>query len=179
MYRLTAFILLLLTSSISFASDYTLEITQAQLQEQLVKLMPLKQEKMFVTVTLSDPTLELGIEGNKVGVYSALDVTAPGGVKGTGRAKIVGNISYKKDTGEFFLYKPTIAQIEIDQIPSSFHSNVKQLAQYALDSSVKNKPIFTLDANNPQQNMAKSMLKSVEVKPGKLLVTVATAGNEK
>jgi len=177
MYRISSFILLLLASNISFGSDYQLEITQDQLQQQLTKMMPLKQEKMFVTVTMSNPVLELGVEGNKVGVFSNLDVTAPGGVKGTGRARIVGTISYNKETGDFFLYKPTITQIEIDQIPSSFHSNVKQLAQYALDSSITNKPIYNLSDQNPQEKMAKSMLKSLEVKPGKLLVTLAVGAN--
>ena len=177
MYRSSLLIIFLLISGISLGADYKIEITQEQLQQQLVKMMPLKQEKMFVTVTLSSPVLELGIDGNKVGIFSNLDVIAPGGIKGTGRAKIVGTISYKKETGDFFLYKPTIAQIEIDQIPAEFHSNVKQLAQYALDSSIKNKPIFTLNDDNTQQKMAKSILKSVEVQPGKLLVTVAVTGN--
>lgn len=177
MYRYLLFTLLFVSANTSWGNDFTVEITEAQLQEQIVKLMPVTQEKMFVTVTLSEPVLELGIEGNKVGVQSKLQVDAPGGVKGTGKAKIVGNISYKKETGEFFVYKPTIAEIQIDQLPDQLQSNVKELAQYALNSSIKNKPIFTLEDSNPQQKMAKSMLKSVEVKPGKLVVTVAAAEN--
>jgi hypothetical protein len=178
MYKITlTMLLLLVVAASSWAFDYKVEVTQDQLQQQISKMMPVTQEKMFVTVTLSDPTLELGIDGNKLGMFSNIAVTVPGGIKGTGRAKVIGNVSYKKETGEFFFYKPTIAQIEVDQIPSEFHSNIKELAQYALNSAVRNKPIFKLSENDPQQKMAKSMLKSVEVKPGKILVTLDVANN--
>jgi len=176
---LKSFILisLLLATGNSWAYDYTVEITEDQLQQQLIKMMPVKREQMFVTVTLSNPVLELGIEGNKVGVNSDLEMTAPGGIKGTGHAKIVGNISYKKENGNFYFYKPTIAELEIDQVPAQFHDNVKQLAQYALTNSLGSKPIFTLQDDNQQQKLAKSMLKSVDIKPGKILITLAIAEN--
>ena len=177
MHRFTMITILLLTTTTSWAFDYKVEVTQDQLQQQISKMMPVTQEKMFVTVTLSDPVLELGIEGNKLGMFSNISITAPGGIKGTGRTKITGNISYKKETGEFYFYNPTIAQIEIDQIPSEFHSNIKELAQYALTSATRNKPIFQLKNDDPQQKMAKSVLKSVEVVPGKILVTLAVTEN--
>lgn len=177
MYKITLTMLLLVVATTSWAFDYQVEVTQEQLQQQISKMMPVTQEKMYVTVTLSDPVLELGIDGNKLGMFSNVGITVPGGIKGTGRAKVTGNISYKKETGEFFFYKPTVAHIEIDQIPSEFHSNIKELAQYALNSAIRNKPIFKLSDNDPQQKMAKSMLKSVDVKPGKILVTLDVAGN--
>lgn len=176
-YRFTHLLILFIFSSSSWAYDYTVELTEAQLQQQLASMMPITKEKMFVTVTLSKPALELGVGGDKIGVFSNLDISAPGGIKGTGRAKVEGRISYKKQTGEFFLYNPTISQIEIDQIPNQFHSNVKQLAQLALNSSIKGKPIFTLTDNNSQEKLAKSMLKSVKVEPGKILITLAIAEN--
>ena len=177
MYKFTLIALLMSFTSTGWTYDYKVEVSQEQLQQQISKMMPVTQEKMFVTVTLSEPLLELGIDGNKLGMLASIDIEAPGGIKGTGRAKIIGNISYKKETGEFYFYKPTIAHIEIDQIPSQFHSNVKELAQYALSSAIKNKPIFTLKDDDPRQKMAKSMLKSVEVVPGKILVTLAVAEN--
>ena len=177
MSRIALVMLLMLSATAGWAFDYKVEVTQDQLQQQIIKMMPVTQEKMLVTVTLSDPVLELGIEGNKLGMSSNIGISAPGGIKGTGRAKIIGNISYKKQTGELFFYNPTITQIEIDQIPSEFHSNVKELAQYALSSAIKNKPIYQLRDDDPRQKMAKSMLKSVEVVPGKILVTLDVAGN--
>lgn len=178
MFRLTQFLLLLIIANTSWAYSYTVELTEAQLQQQLASMMPVTREQMFVTVTLSEPILELGNGGDKIGVFSSLDITAPGGIKGTGRAKIEGRISYKKQTGEFFLYNPTITHIEIDQVPAQFHSNIKQLAQLGLNGALKGKPIFKLDDTNSQQKMAKSMLQSVKIEPGKLLITLSVAENK-
>lgn len=177
MFRLTFFAILLTVSTSSWSLNYTVEFTEAQLQQQLASMMPVTREQMFVTVTLSEPILDLGIGDNKIGVFSSMDISAPGGIKGTGRAKIVGQISYKKQTGEFFLYNPTVSHIEVDQIPSQFHSNIKQLAQLGLNSAIKGKPIFKLNDDNPQQNLAKSMLQSVKVEPGKILITLAVSEN--
>lgn len=177
MYRFTHFLFLIFVSANSWAYNYTVELTEAQLQQQLASMMPITQEKMFVTVTLSQPVLDLGMGGDKIGVFSSLDISAPGGIKGTGRAKVEGRISYKKENGSFYLYNPTISHIEIDQVPAQFHSNVKQLAQLALNSSIKGKPIFTLTEDNSQEKLAKSMLQSVKVESGKLLITLSIAEN--
>lgn len=177
MYRFTYFLFLIFVSANSWAYNYTVELTEAQLQQQLASMMPITRERMFVTVTLSQPILDLGMGGDKIGVFSSLDISAPGGIKGTGRAKVEGRISYKKENGSFYLYNPTISQIEIDQIPAQFHSNVKELAQLALNSSIKGKPIFTLKEDNTQEKLAKSMLQSVKVESGKLLITLSIAEN--
>lgn len=177
MFRSGLILLMLLVSSTAWSYNYTVELTEAQLQQQLSSMMPITKEHMFVTVTLSEPILDLGSGGDKVGVFSSLDISAPGGIRGTGRAKVEGKISYKKETGEFFLYNPTISHIEIDQVPAQFHSNVKQLAQVALDSAIKGKAVFRLDENNSQQKMAKSVLQSVKIEPGKLLITLSVAEN--
>ena len=177
MYRFTHFLVLALLSTTSWAYSYTVELTEAQLQQQLASMMPITREQMFVTVTLSQPVLDLGMGGDKIGVLSSLAISAPGGVKGTGRARVEGRISYKKETGSFYLYDPTISHIEIDQVPAQFHSNVKELAQLALNNSIKGKPIFRLKEDNAQQKLAKSMLQSVKVEPGKLLITLSIAEN--
>jgi len=178
MFRLTIFLATLLVATTSWGFSYTLEFTQQQLQQQISRLMPIKKEQMLITVTLSDPVLELGGQNHNIGVTANMKIQAPGGIQGTGSTKIVGDISYKKETGSFYLYKPKIAHIEIDQIPAQFHSNIKDLAQLALSNSISKKALFTLKDNNEQQRLAKSVLQSVTVAPGKLVVVLSLPENK-
>lgn len=173
MPRILVFLLMILISCNSWGFSYTVEFTEQQIQQQLSRLMPFKKEEMFVTIIVSDPTIELGKPDGTIGVFANLQAQAPGGIRGSGKTKITGNLSYKKETGSFYLNNPKIAHIEIDQIPSQFHDNIRKLAQFALSSAVENKALFTLKDDNAQQQLAKSTLQSVKIIPGKLVVTLA------
>ena len=172
MRRIVYLVVLFFASTSCWAFDYTVEVTQQQLQEQLTRMMPIQKEEFFVTVELSNPVLELVDEGNQIGMFANIKMTAPGGIQGSGRTKVMGGISYKKETGSFYLHDPKIAQLEIDQIPVQFHSNIRQLAQMALSSSMTNRALITLRDDNMQQKLAKSMLQSVKIAGGKLLITL-------
>jgi hypothetical protein len=178
MFRLAIFLATLVIANTSWAFSYTVEFTEQQLQQQISRLMPITKEHMLITVTLSDPVLELGGQNHNIGVTANMKIQAPGGIQGTGRTKIVGDISYKKENGSFYLYKPEIAHIEIDQIPAEFHANIRDLAQLALSNSISNKALFTLKDNNEQQRLAKSVLQSVTVTPGKLVIVLSLPENK-
>ena len=172
MQRITVFMALLLISFHSFAFNYTVELTEQQLQQQLSRIMPIQQEKFLVTVILSDPILELAKDSDQIGLFANIKMTAPGGIQGSGRAKIMGNIRYKSETGSFYLNNPKIAHIEVDQIPEQYHSNIKELAQMALTNTMTNRALFTLRDDNKQEKLAKSVLKSVTVNSGKIIINL-------
>jgi len=172
MQRTFVFLTLIFATFNSWAFEYTVEVTEQQLQQQLARIMPVQQEKYFVTVVLSDPVLELAKEGNEVGLFANIKMMAPGGIQGSGRAKVMGGISYKKETGSFYLDNPKIAHLEVDQIPAQFHENIKELAQMALSNSMANRALFTLRDENVQEKLAKSVLQSVKIASGKIVMVL-------
>lgn len=169
---ITVSFILILLSHHAYAYQYTVELTQQQLQKQLSALMPLEKEAFFVKVVISDPKIDLLEGGNEVGVFTNVRLTAPGGIQGTGRARITGAVSYKKQDGSFYLHNPKLTQLEIDQIPAQYYAKAQELGQYALDNTMSNRPLFTLSDEDMKQKMAKSMLQSVTVKNGKLLIVL-------
>lgn len=164
-------ILTLLSHNV-WAYNYTVELTQQQLQQQLAAMMPVEKEAFFVKVVLSEPRIDLLEGSNELGVFTNIKLVAPGGVEGTGRARITGTISYKKQDGSFYLHNPKLTQLEIDQIPSQYHAKVQELGQFALDNSVSHRPLFTLSDDDMKQKMAKSVLQSVTVNSGKLIIVL-------
>lgn len=172
MKRLMLTIVLSVLSTNSWAYSYTIELTQQQLQQQIDTLMPVEKEAYFVKVILSDPRIDLAEDSDKIGMFTNIELVAPGGVKGTGRARIAGTISYRKENGSFYLNNPTLTQLEIDQIPPQYHAKVRELGQFALDNAVSQRPIFTLDDDDMREKMAKSALQSVTVNNGKLVIVL-------
>jgi hypothetical protein len=156
----------------SWADDYTVEITQQQLQQQVTALLPIEREAYFFKVILSDPVIDLPESANELGILTNVTLIGPGGAGGSGRARISGNISYEMQDGSFYLNNPKLTKLEIDQIPERFHEKVRELGQYALDNSVPHRPLYTLSDDDVQQQMVKSTLKSVSVNSGKVIIVL-------
>ena len=52
--------------------------------------------------TISDPKVDLIKDSNEIGVFTNVEVIAPGGIRGAGRANIKGILSYDAKKGARF-----------------------------------------------------------------------------
>lgn len=173
MNRLIVFFVSCLLSSIAMAFSYTLEITEQELQEKVSAMMPLEKKKFFVTVILSEPKVELLKETNEISIFSNLEALAPGGLKGSGRAKITGSLSYDANEGAFYLNNPKIESIEIDKMPEKYSPKIKQLTQTAVSKAMSVYSVYKLKDDNLKHKLAKATLESISVDGGKLLVVLS------
>jgi hypothetical protein len=172
MFRAITFTFFLLSSPLSLALSYNLEITEDELQEKVDAMMPLEKNKLFITVILSDPDINL-IEGeNKIGIFSNIKVLTPVG-SGTGKTYITGTLSYEPEKGAFFYKDPKIKDLEIDKIPKEYIPKVKKIAQKLAKKILKKKPVYKLKDDTLKQKLANSMLKSVSVKDKTLLLELS------
>ncbi len=154
------------------ALTYTVEITEAELQEKIEAMMPLEKNKLFISVILSDPDITL-IEGNdEVGIFSNIEVVTPVG-KGKGKAYITGTLSYDPEKGAFFYKKPKIDRLEIDKVPEKYIPKVKKIAEKLARKILKKKPVYKLKDDTLKQKLAKSLLQSVSVKDKVLLLELS------
>lgn len=161
---------IVLLSYSNIAGALTLKFTEAELQEKVSAMMPLEKKKGFITIVFSDPVVKLLKESNKIGIKTNMAAKIPGGIKGTGMAEITGSLSYNKDESTFHMLDPVITTMHIDKVPDKFQPKIKALAQKSLSKTMATRPIYKLRDDNMKHKLAKSTLKNISVKDGKLLV---------
>ena len=176
MLRIGVFILLCALSTLTMALPFTIEISEKELQEKVSALMPMSAKELFITVTVSEPTIELIKETDKVAILLHVEVRALSGLYGTGRGKVVGSISYNADETAFYFQDITVERFELDQIPGEAAPSLKVIAQIvgvAANQAMLSHPIFVLSDDDMKQKLLRSTLESVKVDDGKLLVTMS------
>jgi hypothetical protein len=166
------FFIMFSISQASSAFTYTIEITERSLQEKIDAMMPLTRKQFFITVTLSEPKINLIKDSNEVGFFTHVEVLVPGGLKGSGRGKIQGTVSYKPERGEFYLHNPSIVSLEIDRLPKKLMPKISQIAGVILSKSLSQYPVYKLKDSDSGHQLAKATLKSIKVGDDKLLVTL-------
>ncbi len=164
MFKFSLFIIILVISPSVSAFSYTKQFTEAEIQKAINTIMPLEKQKMFLTIVISDPKIELIEKTNQIGVFSRIKLKAPGGIAGTGSTKIKGSISYNAKKGAFYLKNPQIVDLKIDNISESIMPKIKNIAQSFLSSELKRRPIYRFRSDNIKQKLAKAVLQSVTVK---------------
>jgi len=164
--------MLLLASQVSFAFEYTLEFTQPELQEKISAMMPVTKQTMLATVVVDNAKLEL-IEGSdKLAIAAQLNAKILGNLNASGDMKIQGTLSYNAKEGAFYLKNPEIIELNINEIPPRFHDQIKQLAQKGVAKKLSKQPVYKLKDDDTKQSLAKSMLKSLQVKNKTLIATL-------
>lgn len=173
MVRSILILFLLLSSQLASAFSYTLEIAEGELQEKVSKMMPLKLKKYFITIILTEPKINLLKDNNKIGIFTHIEVKAPGGIKGTGKVSIVGSLSYDSKNNGFFLKNPIIEKLEINKIPDKYMPKIRSISQKGISKLLTKRPVYRLKDDNLKHKLAKSVLKSVSVNNEKLFVVLS------
>ncbi len=169
--KLLISLMIVLMASFANAFSYTHSLSEAELQQEIEKVMPIVKKKYFLTMTLSNPKINL-IEGsNELGLRSDINVSAPGVMKGDGRAHIVGKLEYNQAQGAFYFKKARLLELTMKGIPPDILPDIKKAAQSSLTRSLSKRPIYVLKDNDIKQQIAKSTLQSIEVKNQALHLT--------
>jgi hypothetical protein len=170
MYKILALLSLWLLSTVSHS--YTLEFTQPQLQEKISAMMPVTKKTMLATVVVDDAVLNLVQGSDKLALSASIQANSIVGLSATGSLKIQGTLKYNAKEGAFYFNNPEIIELDINEVPPQFHDKVKKLTQAALAKSLSRYPVYKLKDNDMKQQLAKTMLKSMEVKDQTLVVTL-------
>jgi hypothetical protein len=159
-------------ANFSYASSFTQEFTEVELQEKISAMMPIVQKNYFMTIVFDDPVIDLHETSNELSIRANIRAVAPGGIEGSGTTQISGSISYNPGLGTFHLKNPTIIDLQIDNIQKQYLPDIKKIAQIVLSNALANYPLYTLEDDNLKHHLAKSMLESVIVKDEKLQITL-------
>ena len=152
--------------------NYTIELSERNLQEKVNAMMPLEKTRFFLTVRLSKPKLELIDVSNEIVLFTHIDVIAPGGIKGSGRGQLSGSLRYEATSGELFLDSPKLKNLQIDWFPKMFSNSVAMIAEPLLATASAKYPVYRLRDDNATHQLAKSTIKSIKVKNHNLVITL-------
>jgi len=158
-----------LMANVALAFSYTLELSEADLQTRITSVQPIQQQRFGVTVTFTDIKIGLIPVSDEISFLSPLDVIIPSNLKATGAVTMRGKLRYDENLGEFFLDAPVIDDIKVDGVTSSMLAQIKPITQFAAHTILAKHAIYKLD-NTLKQKLAKSLLKSVDVKDKKLFI---------
>ena len=170
MKQLIVFLALILSAPWAMAVSYTLELSEKELQKRVSAMMPLAQNTFFGSIVLSEPDIDLIADSDEIGVFSHIEIIVQGGLKGTGRARITGSLSYQPETSQFFFKNPRIVSLEVDGIPEDYLPQVKNIAQLVASNMLASYPVYTLEKDNVRHSFARAVLQSVSVKNEMLLI---------
>ena len=89
-----------------------------------------------------------------------------------GTIAIFGEISYNANEGAFYFTNPQIKEMNFEQLPPQFETPAQKGAELLLGKYLSNNSVYTLSDEETGTRAAKSVLKSVTVKDGKLQVEI-------
>ena len=171
MIKYLLFSALILVSQLAFS--YTLEITEADIQEKVSAIMPIEKTKFFVKVKLSNPQVDLLKTGNRMAIHLNVETSIPNVVKGSGRGKVSGNLSYEASEGAFYFKDAKLESMEIDGLPQKYADKVTKIADKARTDIINafnpkrkvNNEKITAPRIPPTLAQTNTLLASDELKP--------------
>lgn len=158
-------------TSFANAFSYTQNFTQAELQQEVEKVMPIVKKKYFMTITLSDPKIDL-IEGSdELGLKSHINVSTPGGLQGDGIVHVVGQLDYNQAEGALYFKNARLIELSLNGVPPEIQPELKKIAQSSLTRTLSQRPVYVLNDQDVKQKIAKATLQSIIVKNQELEIT--------
>lgn len=156
--------------------EYTIRLTEAQIQSKLENKMPLSKSVFFIfKVTLDNPRVKLENGSSRInaGMDVLLNITVnkqpiPLG----GSIDVSGGIKYNPETAQFFLTDPVIENLKVQGLPEKHTNKANKALSKVLTEFYKKNPIYTLKAKDAKKAAAKLLLKNIVVKNKELVVTL-------
>lgn len=167
---------LLFAGSISAALlDREIAISEAEVQNSLLKAGPQTKNYGWMTVSLRDaPSITLGNPEGRVGIAARLYIALLGGgavpVDVTGTA----GVRYDDRNKAFYLDHPVAETIESQAIPPDAKPGALQAINALIVSYFRQKPVYVLRENGSAEEIAaRWLLRSIRIEPGKVVATLS------
>jgi hypothetical protein len=159
---LTIYLVLHCTSAFSFS--YTLELSEADIQERVDAMMPLEKKKFFVTTILTNPVIDLIEITNELGISTDVAIKAPGNIVENGEVSFTGTLRYDNGSGSFYLDHLKVVSLDVKKVSPDSLPRIKKILEFIAKKFLAKKPFFTFKDDNLKHRLAESTLKSISVK---------------
>lgn len=162
--------LLCLLWGIQNAYAWTVELTEAELQAKINRILPIEKNKLLFTLLVSGIDVELKEGSDRVGLISAMEIKSPHFSTGKGQAYIDGKLVYRPADGAFYFDEPEVKEVKFENIPDKYHQVLRKIFEVAIRNRLAETPIYRLDESKTKQQIARTLLKSVKVIDRKLVL---------
>lgn len=158
---------LVLTSS---AHAYTVTLGTPELQLAVDHYFPVTQEHPLGTLTLSEPMVVLRPGSRRIGMQLKVVAQVPSGPPIAGRGMVHGVLGYDAARRELQLRDPRLAGLTIDGVTEPFTGMITGMVDYLTQNQLPVIVVYRIDDETLKNAPQLKMLKSMEVRDGKVVV---------
>jgi hypothetical protein len=157
-------------------SEYTVEITQEQIQEAIDKQMPFEKSFAFIFNLSASNTKVILTEGSeRIGASTdiGLNVKVKDVSKDFGGSVLSSTaIRYDKEQSRFYLQDPLFDDIQVEGLADKYEASVLKGVKKVMGLYLTDVPVYTIKDDNMKMKLAKAFLKNVGVSEGRLVITL-------
>jgi hypothetical protein len=154
--------------------DFSLRLSEAQLQEKLSAKLPVSKTYLLVIkLTLENPKVHLlnGSDRVRMGLDVVLNLNVGGEAKPLGgKIEVSGAVAYVPESAQFFLINPVVENLSVQGIPQKYAERVTQVLSKALTAYYAEHPVYQFTSTDAKWAAAKLILKSVKVENQQLVL---------
>lgn len=152
--------------------DHYIDITQAEIQQQLDPRFPLEKNLLVFRLALSHPKVLLKEGSDRIDFSVDAIASVPGQKDYKGSAQLSGKVKYNPERGDFFLTDSKVESLNIPGLAGGNLDKAREFSSILIKESLERFSLYKLDPKNFQESVAKALLKSVKVENGKLRITL-------
>lgn len=150
----------------------TLSFSRADVQKGIGSGFPIRKSLLVVSAEISSPQVVLEEGSDRIGLGAHVVVRALGGRPVIGELEADGSLKYAAEQGAFYLHDARVNRIESAGIRPETRALAEAAATAALRQYLDRNPIYRLKPDDVRQAIAKRVLRKVDVRSGRVLVTL-------
>jgi hypothetical protein len=155
-------------------SNYTVDISQSELQEHINKKFPIEQNIMFGELSLANPKIKLDDVKHRLIVGFDFEYKMPFFSKQSAYMEASGNLSYDKNKSAFYLKKPEIENIKYQNasLKKVVPDSMKNMMNTFISEFFSKQEIYKIKDDSLKSKLYKKTLKKVDIRDGNLQLTL-------
>jgi hypothetical protein len=154
----------------------SISLTRGQIQSAINAHMPYEKKMAFIfTLTLKNTEVLLKNGSDRIGVLTHVEMSVRLGDKSEGRSgsiQAMTGIRYDPETFRFYLQKPQVEDILIEDVPSKYTDMVEKAGREILETFLDEIHVYTIDDKDMKMKLARAVLKDVNIVNGSLRITL-------
>jgi len=151
---------------------YEIRISQAQLEQKLAERLPLTQRYPLVSVTMAQPRVHLSEDSERVdfGLNMTVTTNTSGSQLLGAQIDVSSSLRYDAERGAIFLDQPVMDKLVVQGLDDRRTAMAQVALEAAMASYLAQQPIYTLNASDARQRVARMKVRDIKVDKGVLVV---------
>lgn len=152
---------------------FTIEIGKSELQEKVSAIMPYEAKKPLYTLVVTDAVVDFDGSQEKIVIvanirlFISLSQFVP-----TASIVLRGGLEYDPAAAGFFLRNTVVEKINLNNTPEIYAPLIKRASQTVASKVFADKPVYVINKDSTQMQLASLFLKSVSIRDDRLILSL-------